>query len=178
MSSTADDDRVSAAAPPPSGDPADEAETLRNTLADVQARAQEHRDNYVRVVAEMDNLRKRTAREIDTAQRYAVERFAGDLLDARDSLELGIAAAGAGAGSLTEGMQATLRLIDKAFERAGISVIDPQGEAFNPERHEAMATQDAPDLEPGTVATVVQKGYLLNGRVLRPARVLIARQPI
>ena len=174
MSSTADDDRVSAAAPPP----ADEAEALRNTLADVQARAQEHRDNYVRVVAEMDNLRKRTAREIDSAQRYAVEKFAGDLLDARDSLELGIAAAGAGAGSLTEGMQATLRLIDKAFERAGISVIDPQGEAFNPERHEAMATQDAPGLEPGTVATVVQKGYALNGRVLRPARVLVARQPI
>ena len=122
--------------------------------------------------------RAAASREIDSAQRYAVEKFAGDLLDARDSLELGIAAAGAGAGSLTEGMQATLRLIDKAFERAGISVIDPQGEAFNPERHEAMATQDAPDLAPGTVATVVQKGYLLNGRVLRPARVLIARQPI
>ncbi len=178
MSSTADDDRASAAAPPPSGDPADEVEALRNTLADVQARAQEHRDNYVRVVAEMDNLRKRTAREIDSAQRYAVEKLAGDLLEARDSLELGIAAAGDAAGSLTEGMQATLRLIDKAFERAGISVIDPQGQAFNPERHEAMATQDAPELAPGTVATVVQKGYLLNGRVLRPARVLIARQPI
>ena len=176
MSSTADDDRVSAAAPAPSGDPADEVEALRNTLADVQARAQEHRDNYVRVVAEMDNLRKRTGREIESAQRYAVEKFAGDLLEARDSLELGIAAAGP--GSVAEGMQATLRLIDKAFERAGVSVIDPQGEAFNPERHEAMATQDAPELAPGTVATVVQKGYLLNGRVLRPARVLIARQPI
>ena len=107
-----------------------------------------------------------------------MEKLAGDLLEARDSLELGIAAAGDAAGSLTEGMQATLRLIDKAFERAGISVIDPQGQAFNPERHEAMATQDAPELAPGTVATVVQKGYLLNGRVLRPARVLIARQPI
>jgi molecular chaperone GrpE len=177
MSSTADDDRVNTAAQPPSGDPADEVETLKSALADVQARAEEHRDNYVRVVAEMDNLRKRTAREVDAAQRYAVERFAGDLLEPRDSLERGIAAAGP--GSIADGMQATLRLIDKAFERAGVSVLDPSpGEPFNPERHEAMATQDAPGLEPGTVATVVQKGYALNGRVLRPARVLVARQPI
>jgi molecular chaperone GrpE len=174
MSSTADDDRITTA-----GATDDESAALNGDgLAEARALAQEHRDNYVRVVAEMDNLRKRTAREIESAQRYAVEKFAGDLLEVRDSLELGIAAAGADAERIIEGMQATLRLIDKAFERAGISVIDPQGQAFNPERHEAMATQESAELAPGTVSTVVQKGYLLNGRVLRPARVLVARQPI
>jgi molecular chaperone GrpE len=177
MSSTADEDQVNGAAPPPSGSAADDVEALRSALEDARARADEHRDNYIRVVAEMDNLRKRTAREIDMAQRYAVERFAADLLEARDSLERGIAAAGD--GSISEGMQATLRLIDKAFERAGLAVLDPSpGETFNPEWHEAMATQDAPEIEPGKVATVVQKGYALNGRLLRPARVLVARQPV
>jgi molecular chaperone GrpE len=174
MSSTADDDRITQATT--NGTAADDLDALRGTLVEAQAQAQEHRDNYVRVVAEMDNLRKRTAREIESAQRYAVEKFAGDLLEARDSLELGIAAAGTDAAKITEGMQATLRLIDKAFERAGVGVVDPLGQPFNPELHEAMATQES-DLEPGTVSTVVQKGYVLNGRVLRPARVLVARRP-
>ena len=174
MSSTADDDRITTS--DTNGEVSDEL-GVPGALAELQAQAQEHRDNYVRVVAEMDNLRKRTAREIESAQRYAVEKFAADLLEARDSLELGIAAAGNEVAKITEGLQATLRLIDKAFERAGISVIDPLGQPFNPERHEAMATQESTELAPGTVSTVVQKGYLLNGRVLRPARVLIARQP-
>jgi molecular chaperone GrpE len=172
MSSTADDDRTT------TEQTDDESATLKtDALAEAQALAREHRDNYLRVVAEMDNLRKRTAREIESAQRYAVEKFAADLLEARDSLELGLAAAGQDAGKIVEGMQATLRLIDKAFERAGISVVDPQGQPFNPERHEAMATQESAELAPGTVSAVVQKGYVLNGRVLRPARVLVARAP-
>ena len=178
MNPTANDDRMDPArteAPP--GDPQAE-DDLRTQFAELQATADRHRDDYVRVVAEMDNLRKRTLREIEQAQRYAVEKFAGDLLDARDSLERGLAAADGSATSVVEGLQATLRLVDKAFERAGVTVIDPQGQAFNPELHEAMATVEAADLAPGSIATVVQKGYALNGRVLRPARVLIVRQPV
>ena len=154
-------------------------EALRAQLTELQAQVQQYRDDYLRVVAEMDNLRKRTAREMESAQRYAVEKFAVDLLEVRDSLEMGIAAAEGGGESvrLQEGMQATLRLIDKAFERAGLTVLDPQGQPFNPERHEAMATQESPEQAPGTILAVVQKGYLLNGRVVRPARVLIAREP-
>jgi molecular chaperone GrpE len=179
MNSTADDDPMSRTG---NGSPADQADgegALRAQLAELQAQADRHRDDYLRVVAEMDNLRKRTAREIESAQRFAVEKFAGDLLEVRDSLELGIAAAAAGGDPvrLQEGMQATLRLIDKAFERAGLTVLDPQGQPFNPERHEAMATQESPEQAPGTIVAVVQKGYLLNGRVVRPARVLIARAP-
>ena len=177
MDPTANDERpdISRTEAPP-GEPGPE-EDLRNQLAEAQASADRHRDDYLRVIAEMDNLRKRTAREIETAQRYAVEKFAGDLLEARDSLERGIAAAGDGTNSVVEGLQATLRLVDKAFERAGVSMIDPQGQAFDPQQHEAMATIEAAELAPGSIASVVQKGYLLNGRVLRPARVLVARQP-
>lgn len=160
------------------GDPASEVERLCNELAEAQAKAREHYENYVRAVAENENVRKRAQRDVESAHRFAIERFAGELLEVRDSLELGIAA-GAGADSerLLEGMEATLRLLNRAFEKSGITVLDPQGEPFNPEFHEAMVMQPTADQAPGTVLAVVQKGYVLNGRLLRPARVVIARAP-
>lgn len=149
---------------------------LQAELEAAQARARENWDNYLRAVAETDNLRKRAARDVEAASRYAIERFASELLEVRDSLELGIAAgAGAEPARLLEGMEATLRLVNKAFEKSGITVLDPQGQPFNPEFHEAMVTQPTADQEAGTVLAVVQKGYSLNGRLLRPARVVIAR---
>jgi molecular chaperone GrpE len=155
-----------------------EADRLAADLADAQAQAKEHYDSYLRAVAETENVRRRGQRDVESASRYAIERFAGELLDVRDSLELGIAAgAGADPARLVEGMEATLRLISRAFEKSGISVVDPQGQSFNPEFHEAMVTQPTPDHPVGTVLAVVQKGYLLNGRLLRPARVVIARAP-
>jgi molecular chaperone GrpE len=159
-------------------DGASEADRLVAELADAQAKAKEHYDSYLRAVAEMENVRKRGQRDVESASRYAIERFAGELLDVRDSLELGIAAgAGADPARLVEGMDATLRLVNRAFEKSGISVVDPQGQAFNPEFHEAMVTQPTADHPAGTVLAVVQKGYVLNGRLLRPARVVIARAP-
>ena len=155
-----------------------EADRLVAELADAQAQAKEHYDNYLRAVAEMENVRKRGQRDVESASRYAIERFASELLEVRDSLELGIAAgAGADPARLIEGMEATLRLINRAFEKSGLAVIDPQGQAFNPEFHEAMVTQPTLDHPAGTVLAVVQKGYVLNGRLLRPARVDIARAP-
>jgi molecular chaperone GrpE len=158
--------------------PAD-AEQLAAELAEAKAQLAEAREAQLRAFAEMENVRKRTQRDVEAAHRYGVERFASDMIPVRDTLELGIAAAGSAAESakLIEGMQATLRMIDKAFEKAGIQVVDPVGERFNPEFHEAMATQPSADQAPGTVLTVVQKGYVLNGRLLRPARVLIAKAP-
>ena len=159
-------------------DAAAEIDRLNGELAAAQAKAQENWDTCLRALAETDNVRKRAQRDLEAAQRYAVERFASDLLDVRDSLELGIAAgAGAEAGKLVEGLEATLRLLNKAFEKAGIAVVDPAGESFNPEFHEAMVTQPTADQAPGTVLAVVQRGYILNGRLLRPARVVIARAP-
>jgi len=152
--------------------------TLEAELAEARARADEHWNSYLRAVAETDNVRKRAQRDVESASRYAIDRFAGELLEVRDSLELGLAAgASAEPARLLEGMEATLRLLNRAFEKAGLSVVDPAGQPFNPEFHEAMATQPSADQPPGTVLAVVQKGYVLKGRLLRPARVLVAREP-
>jgi molecular chaperone GrpE len=153
-------------------------ESLQQALAEAQVRAGEHWNNYLRAVAETENVRKRAQRDIESASRYAVERFASDLLEVRDSLELGLQSrASADPARLVEGIEATLRLVTRAFDKAGVSVLDPVGETFNPEFHEAMATQPTAEQQPGTVLAVVQKGYVLNGRLLRPARVLVAREP-
>ena len=152
--------------------------TLEAELAEARAKADENWNSYLRAVAEADNVRKRAQRDVEAASRYAIERFAAELLDVRDSLELGVAAGpGADSARLLEGMEATLRLLNRAFEKSGVGLVDPLGQPFNPEFHEAMATQPTPDQAPGTVVAVVQKGYVLNGRLLRPARVLVAREP-
>jgi molecular chaperone GrpE len=152
--------------------------TLEAELAEARAKADENWGSYLRAVAEADNVRKRAQRDVEAASRYAIERFAAELIDVRDSLELGVVAGpGADSARLLEGMEATLRLLNKAFEKSGIGLLDPVGQAFNPEFHEAMATQPTADQAPGTVVAVVQKGYVLNGRLLRPARVLVAREP-
>jgi molecular chaperone GrpE len=158
------------------GDAPSEIERLSAELAETQAKAQENWNSYLRAVADTENLRKRAQRDVEAASRYAIERFAGELLDVRDSLELGLAAgAGADPARLLEGTEATLRLINKAFEKSGISVLDPEGQPFNPDLHEAMVAQPTADHPAGTVLAVIQRGYVLNGRLLRPARVVIAR---
>jgi len=178
MTKPSETDETLPEAPAVESAPAAGPGTLEAELAEALARADEHWHSYLRAVAETDNVRKRAQRDVEAASRYAIERFAAELLDARDSLELGIAAgAGADASRLLEGMQATLRLVDKAFEKSGLSLVDPAGQPFDPEFHEAMATQPTAEQAPGTVMAVVQKGYLLNGRLLRPARVLVAREP-
>lgn len=159
--------------------PQAEAERLAAELAVLQTQLTEARDAQLRAYAEMENVRKRAQRDVEAAHRFAVERFGSDMIEVRDTLELGIAAAGTAqeAAKLVEGMVATLRMIDKAFDRAGIVVVDPIGQAFNPEFHEAMATQPSADQLPGSVLAVIQKGFTLNGRLLRAARVVIARAP-
>jgi len=184
MSSNPDYEPVAGATEPsaaPAGEsaPLTEVERLAAELGEAQNQLKDARDAQLRAVAEMENIRKRAQRDVEAAHRFAVERFAADLLDVRDSLELGIAASGSTAepGGLVEGMAATLRLIDKAFEKAGIELIHPPGQPFNPEFHEAMATQPTAGQPPGTVLAVVQKGFKLSGRLLRPARVVISRAP-
>ncbi|HET8690872.1 MAG TPA: nucleotide exchange factor GrpE [Steroidobacteraceae bacterium] len=169
-----DTDRPEATAedgtPPEAGDP-------EARIAEAEARAEQSRADFLRALAELDNVRKRTAREIDAARQFGVERFAGDLLPVADSLALALESAGsADAATLAQGQEATLRLLLKAFERAGIEVIDPAGQAFDPERHEAIAVQPAADVAPNTVLKVVQRGWALNGRLLRPARVLVSAE--
>lgn len=154
--------------------PADDGDLL----ADLRAEADEHRERHLRALAELDNTRKRAQRDVEAAHRFAIERFAADLASVRDSLEMGLqAAAGEHAEALREGIEMTLRQLDVVLERHGVRVIDPAGEAFDPDLHEAMAVVPAEGHTPDTVVTVVQKGLFLNGRLLRPARVLIAAGP-
>ena len=147
-------------------------------LAAAEAKATENRDNYLRAVAEMENYRKRTERELENARKYAVERFAQDLVAVGDSLEAGIAAAASNPGpALLEGAQGTLKQLQSAFDKAGIKLIDPAGQPFDPQWHEAMLAQESPDQPADTVLSVIQKGYSLNGRLLRPARVVVSKAP-
>jgi len=156
----------------------EELERLQQALAESEERARAHREQYLRALAELDNVRKRAARDIEAANRYGLEKFAAELLPVRDSLELAVESAGrADARSLLEGQEATLKLLAKALEKLGVQRLDPLGEPFDPARHEAMMTQQSDTAEPDSVIEVVQPGYELNGRLLRPARVIVARPP-
>jgi molecular chaperone GrpE len=147
-------------------------------LAALQAKAEENWERFLRVSAELENVRKRAARDIENAHKYAIERFSTDLLAVRDSLELALLAGDeADVGSFREGTETTLRLLTSVMQRFGIEELDPLGEPFDPERHEAMTMQPSADAEPGSILTVFQKGYALNGRLLRPARVVVAAEP-
>jgi molecular chaperone GrpE len=155
-----------------------EPDTLAQELAAARQKADENFNQYLRVLAEFDNFRKRAGRDLESARAYAVERFAQELLPALDGFELAIAnSQSADARSLLEGQAATHRLLLKAFEKAGIAELDPAGKPFNPAEHEAMLAEPSATQPPNTVLRTVQKGYLLNGRVLRPARVIVARAP-
>ncbi|HWM30022.1 MAG TPA: nucleotide exchange factor GrpE [Woeseiaceae bacterium] len=163
----------------PSG-PADAAPPAAEVtaVAALKAKADEHWDKYLRAAAELENVRKRAARDMDNARKFALERFATELLAVRDSLEMGLQAAdGAGAAELIEGNRATLKQLVATMERFGVAEVDPEGEPFDPALHEAMTMQPSAEVEPNTVLTVFQKGYTLNGRLLRPARVVVAAAP-
>ena len=153
-----------------------DARQLELAAQAAQAELQEFRDRYMRTVAELDNVRKRAARDVEQAHRYAVEKLAAELLPVLDSLELAVAHADkADAASLVAGQEATLKLLARAFERFSIRPMNPVGEPFDPQRHEAMAMRDSNTAQPDSVLEVVQRGYELNGRLLRPARVIVAR---
>ena len=162
------------------GGPLTELEPLRAALAQAEQRAREQRDQYLRAVAELDNVRKRAQRDIEAANRYGLERFAAELLPVQDSLELAIHSADQREGdfsSLKQGQEATLKLLAKALEKLGVRPIRPLGEPFDPARHEAMLAQESATAAPDTVLQVVQSGFELNGRLLRPARVIVAKAP-
>jgi molecular chaperone GrpE len=163
---------------------ADEAEIEIDTdisdddpLAAMQTQANENWEKYVRSAAELENVRKRAARDVENAHRFSLERFARELLGVRDSLEMGIdVGTEVDADTLLKGSQATLKLLVTTMQQFGVEELDPHGEPFDPELHEAMTMQPSADVEPGSVLTVFQKGYTLNGRLLRPARVVVAQE--
>lgn len=154
-----------------------DAATGDDAVTELQAKAEENWDRYLRAAAEAENIRKRAARDVDNARKFAIERFATDMLSVCDSLEMALVAEDASVDSLREGSEATLKQLVAVMERFGVEIVDPEGEPFDPEYHEAMSMQPSEDVEPGSVITVFQKGYALNGRLLRPARVVVAAEP-
>lgn len=152
-------------------------ETLSREVEALKQQAAENLDKALRAQAEMDNLRKRTAREIENAHKFGLDRFIRELLPVIDSMELGITASDSAGdiSSMKEGMDLTLKMFINALSKSGIEVIDPQGEKFNPELHEAVSVTAVDNGESGTVIAVMQKGYTLNGRLVRPAMVVVAQ---
>jgi molecular chaperone GrpE len=159
---------------------ADPLQALQEQLEAAQAKVEENHNLYLRTAAELENVRKRAEREASAARKYGVEKLASDLLAVRDSLELGLAAAAddnAEIKAVVEGMELTLKLLGDVMGRYGVTLVDPQGEAFNPDFHEAMTAQESAEHAPNTVIQVLQKGYRLQDRLLRPALVVVAKAP-
>jgi len=152
-------------------------EELEAQLQAARAEADAAREQHLRAVAELENVRRRAARDVENAHKYGVERLASELLAVKDSMEIGLQAAEASDedSAVAEGFRATLKLLDQCLAKFGISAINPEDEAFDPEFHEAMAAQPSATHEPGTVMMVVQKGYRIHDRLLRPARVIVSR---
>jgi molecular chaperone GrpE len=157
---------------------AGEGDSLETALAKAEAAAEENWNKYLITVAELENVRKRAARDLEKARLFGVEGLAGELLSVADSLEMALETGSqAPAETLLEGGRATLKQLQVAMEKYGVTVISPEGEPFNPELHEAMSMQESATAEPDSVLFVVQRGYQLNGRLLRPARVIVAKEP-
>jgi len=151
---------------------------MQRLLEDARAKADEHWDQLMRVTAELENTRRRYERELEGARKFALERFVNELLPVRDSLELGVNAATesqADAAKLHEGMELTLRMLGDVMQKFGVAVVDPMGEPFDPNLHQALSMQPRDDVPPNTVVVVVQRGYTLNGRLVRPAMVMVSR---
>jgi molecular chaperone GrpE len=156
-------------------DPGDPGQ-LQQALAEAEERARANYEQYLRAVADLENVRKRAQRDIEAANRYGLEKFAAELLPVQDSLQLAVENAGkADVRSLVAGQDATLKLLTRALEKIGVKLINPVGEPFDPARHEAMLAQESQTAEPDSVLQVVQPGYEINGRLLRPARVIVAK---
>lgn len=171
-----DNSEAETAAPPEAG----ELASLQARLAEAEGRAASARDAQLRAIADLDNVRKRAEREMANAGKYVAEKLLGELLGVADSLDLGLAAAakpGAQVATLSEGLQLTHKQLLATLEKHGVKQVDPQGQAFNPDLHEAVTMLPSAEVPPNHVLQVMQKGYRLHERLLRPAMVVVAKAP-
>ncbi|MBI1194807.1 MAG: nucleotide exchange factor GrpE [Gammaproteobacteria bacterium] len=155
----------------------DDIDSLRAALEEAQQKADDCWDQLLRARADLTNQQRRAERELENAHKFALDRFVRELLPIHDSLELGVHAAtavDADTASLAEGNALTLDLFRKALDKFGVKMIDPEGETFNPENHQAMSMQPVPGVPANTVIKVFQKGFLLNERLVRPATVIVS----
>ncbi|MCB1802974.1 MAG: nucleotide exchange factor GrpE [Gammaproteobacteria bacterium] len=153
---------------------------LAQMLDEARAKADEHYEQMMRAHAELENLKRRHARDLENAHKFALDKFVAELLGVWDSLELGHSAAQdekADVPKLREGTELTLKMLGDAMGKFGVEQIDPTNQPFNPEFHQAMSMQPRADVPPNTVVAVFQKGYTLNGRLVRPAMVVVSQAP-
>ena len=154
------------------------AEELIQRLESAEKKATDNWDQLLRTKAEMDNIRRRTQKDLENAHKFALEKFISEMLAVKDSLELGVEAAGqenANVDNLREGSELTLNMLSGVFEKFNVVELNPVGEKFNAEHHQAMSMQPSDEHEPNTVMAVMQKGYLLNDRLVRPAMVMVSK---
>lgn len=158
-------------------------ESLSEKVAELEAQLEGQKEDVLRAQAEMQNVRRRTENEISNARKFALERFVGDLLPVVDSLERGLEAVatedveGEQAKALREGSSLTLKMLLEVLEKFNVKRLDPEGEPFDPQFHEAMSMLENADAEPNSVLAVLQKGYTLNGRLVRAAMVVVSKAP-
>jgi len=173
------------AAPAESGAPHDlepvpEIDQLRAELEQARTEAGENLDRFLRAKAEAENTRRRAEADVMAAHKYALDRFAAEIISVRDSLDLARMVelpkdTNPAVQKMHEGLDLTLKLMDSVFQKFGVTLLDPKGQKFDPERHQAISMVDSAEVPPGHVVNVVQKGYLLNDRLLRPAMVVVSR---
>jgi len=160
------------------GDAADSIESLQEQLLAAQAKVQDQQDSVLRAQAEVQNIRRRAERDVANAHKFALEKFSSDLLPVVDTLERALQSAADADNSdesTREGIELTLKMLTDTLKKHGVEQNDPLGEPFNPELHQAMSMQPNPDMEPNTVMAVLQKGYTLGGRLVRPAMVVVSQ---
>lgn len=155
--------------------PQKNADSLESQLEDAQAKATENWEHYLRAKAEIDNLRRRNTRDLENAHKFGIEKFVTEFLPVIDGMAMGLSVENATAESLREGMELTMNMMNKMMEKLGIEEIDPLNEKFDAEKHQAMSMQPSADVEPNTVIAVMQKGYALNQRLIRPAMVMVSK---
>jgi molecular chaperone GrpE len=148
---------------------------MEKTLAEAQKKAEDNWQLYVRSQAEMENAKRRADKNIENAHKFGLEKFAVELLAVKDSLELGLSVEDSDAEKLKEGTELTLKMLTQALEKFSIMEVNPLGEVFDPNLHQAMSMQESAEHKPNTVIAVMQKGYLLNDRLLRPAMVMVSK---
>ncbi|HEJ2762084.1 TPA: nucleotide exchange factor GrpE [Pseudomonas aeruginosa] len=160
--------------------PTGAAEDLTARVQELEEQLAAAQDQALRMVADLQNVRRRAEQDVEKAHKFALEKFAGDLLAVVDTLERGLEMSDPNDEAIKpmrEGMELTLKMFDDTLRRYQVEALNPEGEPFNPEQHQAMAMQEAASAEPGSVLKVFQKGYLLNGRLLRPAMVVVSKAP-
>ncbi|WP_394809687.1 nucleotide exchange factor GrpE [Nitrosomonas sp.] len=148
--------------------------SLEHLLKEAEIRAAEHHDAWIRAKAETENIRKRAQSDVTNAHKYAIENFSAELLTVMDSLDAALAIENASVESYKNGMELTLKQLTNVFDKFSIKSIDPKGEKFDPHQHQAMCTVDS-ELAPNTVVQVMQKGYKLHERIIRPALVSVSK---